>query len=520
MKLSEIRAALAKYNAMVKAGPMLGEEFTDYSQRIWDSKPRIPYEELPASLQKAVREKYPLDVFGNFLVECYTTPEFEAVVRNMSPEDAQKLPEPPDTYVSFYTLTQGIDKSILEGLLIRARNSAIYTLEDSGNARIDTDNEIIIFPQNTDSAGIVPDLYGNHACAAFEAVLQQYRAAEKEKEARKNDTAAIIPTIAPLKEIVAPIDMVTRKLFKNELPFDMAGRIKSGNEITVKDENGKNKKIPLAPIVSVNLLDLPPTVQISREFSKIDDIVHSRICSLYEAGYTQFTGQAIYAAMTGSQTAEATADWLALIDECWTRLNAAQITLDTGSMGDGYKFARWKRQQAVIMGKKDTYTVGNQYGQTTAVVYTITDKPILLEYAECLNQINRYPRILQNTPVNKTPEIMVLQNFLLDRITAMPKISNHIKYESIWDVLKIQVPENITDPKLQKKKDAALRKKKTMLRGHIHKMLQYWMNNGFISGWKEEAKGKTVYGIIIAKPQQAKALPNPPKSGNIPPEKW
>ena len=67
MKLSEIRAALAKYDSMVKAGPMLGEEFTDYSQRIWDSKPRIPYDELPASLQKAVREKYPLDVFGNFL---------------------------------------------------------------------------------------------------------------------------------------------------------------------------------------------------------------------------------------------------------------------------------------------------------------------------------------------------------------------------------------------------------------------------------------------------------------------
>lgn len=508
MKLSEIRAALSKYNDMVQAGPMLGEEFTDYAQRIWDNKPRIAYDDLPVSLQKAVRERFTLEVFRNFLVECYATPEFEAVVQKMSPEDAQRLPEPPESYVSFQTLTKGIENAVLEGLLIRARNSAIYTLEDAGNARIDTDKEIIIFPQNTDSAGIVPDLYGNYACSAFETVLNQYRTAEKEKEARKNDTAAIIPTIAPLTEIVAPNDMVTRKLFKNELPFGMAGRIKSGNEITVKDENGKNKKIPLAPIVSVNLLDLPPTVQISREFSKIDDIVHSRICSLYEAGYTQFTGQAVYAAMTGSQTAEATADWLAVIDECWTRLTAAQITLDTGSMGDGYKFARWKRQQAVIMGKKDTFTVGNQYGQTTTVVYTIKDKPILLEYAECLNQINRYPRILQNTPVNKTPEILVLQNLLLDRITAIPKISNHIKYESIWDALNIQA-----------KTESALRKKKTILRGHIHKMLQYWNDTGFISGWKEETKGKAVYGIIIAKPQQAKALPTAPKSGNIPPEK-
>ena len=506
MKLSEIRAALAKYNAMVKAGPMLGEEFTDYSQRIWDSKPRIPYEELPASLQKAVREKYPLDVFGNFLVECYTTPEFEAVVRNMSPEDAQKLPEPPETYVSFYTLTQGIDESILEGLLIRARNTAIYTLEDAGNAKIDTDKQIIVFPQHSDSTGIIPDLYGNHACAAFEAVLQQYRAAEQKPE-EGEQTAAIIPVVVQPAEITAPKDLVTRKLFANAIPIGQEGKIISGDSVTVKDENGKNKKLPIAPIVSISLRDLPPGVQITRTMSAIDSIVFASICSLYEAGNQFFTGQAIYAAMTGSQTAEATADWLAVIDESWTRLTTTQIEIDTGTMGNAYNFKRWKRQRPIVQGGRDIVTIGNQYGQTTTTVYSISEKPVLHAYAEALNQINRYPRILQNTPVNKTPEILVLQNLLLDRITAIPKISNHIKYESVWDALKIQA-----------KTDAALRKKKAILRGHIHRMLQYWNETGLISGWKEETKGKAVYGIIIAKPQ-TKALPNPPKSGNIPPEK-
>ena len=370
MKLSEIRAALAKYDLMVKAGPMLGEEFTDYAQRIWDSKPRIVYDDLPASLQKAVREKYPVETFKTFLIECYTTPEFEAVVRGMSAEDAQKLPEPAESYVSFQTLAQGIDAPILEGLLIRARNSALYTLEDSSNARIDTDKQVIVFPQNSDNAGIVPELYGNHACAAFEAVLHQYRAAE-EKPEEKEQPAAIIPVVVQPAEITAPKDLVTRKLFANAIPIGQEGKVISGDSVTVRDENGKKKVMPIAPIVSISLSDLPPGVQITRTLSTIDSIVFASICSLYEAGNPYFTGQAIYAAMTGSQTTDASADWLTVIDECWTRLTSTQIEIDTGTMGDAYNFKRWKRQRPIVQGGKDVITVGNQYGQTTTTVYSI-----------------------------------------------------------------------------------------------------------------------------------------------------
>ena len=476
------------------------EDFAEYSQRCWDMKPRIPFDELPANLQKIARSKYVPEALKTFLAECYATPEFEQRVKDMTEEELSQLPNKPETYVSFQSMVNGIDDNTLEGLLIRARNTAIYTIENG--AFIDLDHKVIIYPQDDDFNDLlIPVLYGNHACEAFENILRQYQKTIEAKSlpivVSEEEAAAIVPQVVQPKDIISPKDLVTRRIFRNEIPYGKEGKVISGDkEVTVKDENGKTKKMPFAPIVSLSLLNLPSSVQITRTMSPMDNIIHKHICSLFDAGNTQFTGQAIYATMTGSNSADATADWLAVIDESWTRLTTTIVEIDTGTIGAAYGQIRWKRQRPIIQGGRDTITVTNQYGQNTVTVYTISEKPILQTYAEIMNQIDRYPRILQNTPVNKTPETLVLQNLLLDHINAIPNISNHIRYDTLWDLLKLQA-----------KTPGALRKKKTVLRGYIHKMLDYWKGTGFISGWTEERKGNIVHSIIIAKPRKNEALP-------------
>ena len=506
MTLSDIRAILTKNEQEGIAGPQPGEAFEDFSQRMWDAIPRIPYAELPAALQKSIREIYPASAYRKFLVECYAAPEFEKYVHSMTEEEKASLPEPPASYISFQTLTEGIDESILEGLLIRARNTAIYALEY---------RRTLI---NTATDEIYPVLYGNYACAAFEDVLAQYRATvlPSDGQQQAEQILSILQSAAPPKEITAPKDAVTRGFFNNQFPVGKTGKVRSGDEITVTDEQGHKVKTIIAPIVTVSLQDLPPGVQITRELNATDNAVFNAVCSLYANGNKQFTGQMIYSVMVGNPAAKATADWLEIIDECWTRLTATQIELDTGTVGDAYNFKRWKRQRTILQGGRDTITVGNQYGQTTTIVYSLAEKPILHDYAEALKQINRYPRILQNTPVNKTPDILNLQNYLIDHINAIPNISNHIRYDTIWQKFPIQT----TNP-------ARERKIKSKLRGYIHKMLDYWKETGFISGWSEEKKGAVVYAIVIAKPRKPAALPEPPekvgtppgKNGDIPPEK-
>lgn len=515
MKLSEIRSALEKHNNIVKAGPMLGEDFSEYSQRCWDSKPRIAFSDLPASLQKTVRNKYTPAILQAFLTECYSTPEFEKRVHAMSAEELAELPSPPEAYISFQTMVSGIDQDILESFLIHTRNTAIYTLEEKGTSP-DANQQII----TNDDSDIRPALYGNHACEAFEAVLQKYRKVDAELQ-QNEQQPAIIPIVKQPQDIVAPKDKVTRLIFANNIPYGQAGRIISGDEIPVKDDSGKKTKVAIAPVVALSLLDLPPNVQISRTLSAIDNIVHGCICSLWAAGNKNFTGQAIYSTMTGKPAADVTADWLTVIDESWTRLRTTQVEIDTGTMGNAYNFKRWQRKRAIIQGGEDIITVGNQYGETVTTIYSVSEEPILYSYATTIDQINRYPRILQNTPVNKNPEILVLQNALLSHINAIPRISNHIRYDTLWSILKIEAaPIADEAPEATKKRRAAERKKKAVLRGYIHKMLDYWKEKGFITGWTEETKGKTIQSIVIAKPKKNEALPPAPQKKIAPREKW
>ena len=160
LKLQEIRERL---DALAEQEP--GETIDQYSQRAWDGLPRMPYKELPASLQKTARERFTPDVLRGFLHECYVPQDFEATVKTLDATTAVKtLPSPQDSYISFETVTAGIPAEDLDSLLIRTRNTATYTVgyEAPGQP--------------------APMLYGNYATEAFETVCDEYRERLEEKQ--------------------------------------------------------------------------------------------------------------------------------------------------------------------------------------------------------------------------------------------------------------------------------------------------------------------------------------------------
>lgn len=294
-------------------------------------------------------------------------------------------------------------------------------------------------------------------------------------------------------EIVQPLDRVTRKFFANEL--------KPNTEITVKSgtipgkQNGKKIETVIAPVVTVSLLDLPPGIELSRDIELMDNAVFTHVCSLFEAGNKHFTGNDIYRSMTGNPNAIASPEKLQEIDDSWTRLTSTAMKLDTGNMGDAYHFARWVRNRRIIEGGKDTVIVQNQHGRFEATVYTVNEEPTLKTYSDALGQVGRYPAEILNTPVNKTTEIIILQNALLQHIQDIPKISNHIVYDTLFSKINITAPT----PNAERQKKAKLRKQ-------IYKILNHWKKAGLITDWHEEKKGNTIHCIVIDKPTRA-ALP-------------
>lgn len=153
MKLSEIRERL---EALAEQKP--GETIEEYSQRAWDGLPRIPYKELPRSLQQNVRERFTADILRDFLREGYNMTDFAANVLKM---DAAHVADPPLPFED--EITAGIPAEDLDAILIRTRNTAVYTVEYEAPGQL------------------APMLYGNHAIEAFETAIDEYRERLEEK---------------------------------------------------------------------------------------------------------------------------------------------------------------------------------------------------------------------------------------------------------------------------------------------------------------------------------------------------
>lgn len=157
MKLNEIRERL---DALAEMQP--GERIEDYSQRAFDGLPRMPYKELPRSLQQKVRERFSADILRDFLREGYNMTDFAANVLKMDAAHVADLPLPFEDEI-----TAGIPAEDLDAILIRTRNTAVYTVEYEAPGQL------------------APMLYGNHAIEAFETAIDEYRERLEEKQQRK-----------------------------------------------------------------------------------------------------------------------------------------------------------------------------------------------------------------------------------------------------------------------------------------------------------------------------------------------
>lgn len=166
MKLEEIRAVLEDNYRRRE-----GETHLEHSQRMWDDAPRIPYKELPLSLQREVRKRFTADVLRRFLQDCYKP--FSAFVKKVNPELGAKL-EAEEQYISFDELTADIPADVLEQLLIRARNAAVYNIE------IEWMQESLAGERP--EMKIAPMIYGTNAVEAFEAVLDEYQQKQQQKK--------------------------------------------------------------------------------------------------------------------------------------------------------------------------------------------------------------------------------------------------------------------------------------------------------------------------------------------------
>lgn len=148
MTLLEIRTRLEELKAM-DAGESIGE----YSQRLLDGLPRMPFKELPLSLQREVRSRFTPERLWEFLQSCYNAQDFEAAVSEIPADDRNTI-------------------------LVRCRNIATYTIEDDYEPLSED-------PESGLEKRLIPYLYGNHAAEAFATAIHEYQERQQARQLRE-----------------------------------------------------------------------------------------------------------------------------------------------------------------------------------------------------------------------------------------------------------------------------------------------------------------------------------------------
>lgn len=296
----------------------------------------------------------------------------------------------------------------------------------------------------------------------------------QEKSAKEKEDSRILSILAATsfpREAAYTKDQITNTLMLRSTPADRGVRAKQAPR----------------PDVKISLGELPQGVSINRNFTEWDDDVFRAINTLWFDSTPTFTADMIYRAMTGNPKAKATNDVRQRIHESWIRFTSTWMELNTAGVGKSYGFEERRRVGHIIEGSWEDISITTPHGTTSVRYYTISKEPDLIWYANQLKQVARFPIQYLNIPINKNEDVVHIRNLLLDRIYAIPNLSNTILYEYLFQYLDKQGLSATQRAKKEKK-----------LRLHVKTMLDFWQQTGGpLSSWEEVKKGRSVVGVKV-----------------------
>lgn len=308
-------------------------------------------------------------------------------------------------------------------------------------------------------------------------------AADKEtpQEESANEPVAALDNFktSRVDSFISSNDFISQIIFdaayKNGKPMEL-----QSNEPRRVIVGHKNKK-PVTTLVSINY-DALEDVKGEKKLLPEDREVHDAALSNYLAGNEVMTYGMIFNAMTGKNkdTADLTEEQFRLIDNSITKLLYTPLKLNNKDQAEKYGYSEMPYDGAIIQGERVKAKIN---GHQAEAVLRINRIPVLYQFADNAGgQIVRIPSALLDTPISKNRESIILQGYLFRRISAIKagSLTNKILYETIYRNIKADAET-----------PAALRKKKAKIRGKIKKILDFWTERDFISGYVELDKTDT-----------------------------
>lgn len=296
--------------------------------------------------------------------------------------------------------------------------------------------------------------------------------------------------IKPATNYIAPTDLISNRIF--------SGDISSVPE-NIRISGIKAKK-PVITSVSVDFEAIEGDIAITgrKRLDRYTQSVYQAIIALWNAGNEYMTIGMIYNTMTGNKDAKLTPTQTEMIKDSINSLRCSVVNINASDEHNlkGYGAVEASYSGNLIAAEFATVKVKGKHVDGAIKVFT---SPILYRYAAAKKQIATGDITLLNAPINKTPENIVLIDYLRRRVDAMPnpRTENKIKYAAIYDTLKLSGSDN------------TVKVKKRRIREYIEKTLDYWKERGYIESYTEYYKGDKKYaeGVEITPAENRNLIP-------------
>lgn len=269
------------------------------------------------------------------------------------------------------------------------------------------------------------------------------------------DTNAAQPTPDP-KDVVQTASVTAKATMRLDYPLDKPNaqlwRLAThSGQLAFEFLTGKKGESESVVICALNMDELAPSI--ARKLTAFDKRVYIASAALWNAGNEIVTATQIHATMGGE--GRPAPNQIKKIHDSLTKMGQIRLYLDNTDEAKKTNYPSVKYDAPLLPFERVTRVVN---GKLTEMAIHLFREPPLITFAKDRRQVVQIPRKLLATPISKSEQSMLIEDYLIDRISHMrhtpsnrpPKIMLQTLYENC----------GISTPK---QKERAIPKIKTIL---------------------------------------------------------
>lgn len=302
----------------------------------------------------------------------------------------------------------------------------------------------------TDEEGLPVDT------SLFMKAIRAARAARRADRAKEEGPRT---TIKRASTIEYPLDK-PNSIIWNLLEHDTAGQVSFNMA-----KHGSKKAVPA--YYSINFDELGDGITITKRLLPSDKRTYTAVSALFNAGNNIITLSQIHYAM--GNTGRPSKQQLKKINDSITKMTTARIYFDNVQEATEYKYPHFSYDGSLLPLERGTATVN---GQLSDAAIHIFREPPLISFAKQRKQITTIDVKLLQSPLSKTDENLLIDDYLIERISKAKNgksKSCRILLKTLYDHADIVTP-----------------KQKTRAPEKINKYLQHYKEQGFITRFTME----------------------------------